>query len=217
MRAGDLCVRNRQKTFIAEYLKDFNATQAAIRAGYSEKSARAIGSENLTKPDIDQAIKQAIAERTMQPSEILIRLSEQARGDLSVFFKIVEEWTFYPLPTYDIIDAKEVIDDSDPDKPKTRISYWVRHIAIDMEKVRDPKYSSLLHKFSDSPKNGIGIEIYNKQSALQILAKMQGMIVDKVDSSGTIRNVNVDLTQELGGALSEEERIFRIKKILGIE
>ena len=40
-----------------------NATQAAIRAGYSEKTARSIGMENLTKPDIEEAIAEARAER----------------------------------------------------------------------------------------------------------------------------------------------------------
>lgn len=49
----------RQTRFVQEYLIDLNATQAAIRAGYSEKAARAIGSENLTKPDIAEAIAKA--------------------------------------------------------------------------------------------------------------------------------------------------------------
>lgn len=43
---------DKQELFAREYLKDLNATQAAIRAGYSEKTARATGSENLSKPDI---------------------------------------------------------------------------------------------------------------------------------------------------------------------
>lgn len=49
----------KQQRFIGEYLVDLNATQAAIRAGYSEKTARAIGQENLTKPDIQDAIQKA--------------------------------------------------------------------------------------------------------------------------------------------------------------
>lgn len=47
----------RQIRFVEEYLIDLNATQAAIRAGYSVKTARKIGSENLTKPDIQAAIQ----------------------------------------------------------------------------------------------------------------------------------------------------------------
>ena len=54
----------KQKAFVAEYLIDLNATQAAIRAGYSEKTARFIGAENLTKPNIAAAVAAAQAERS---------------------------------------------------------------------------------------------------------------------------------------------------------
>lgn len=50
----------RQRLFVAEYLRDKNATQAAIRAGYSEATARVIGPENLRKPAIRLAIDAAI-------------------------------------------------------------------------------------------------------------------------------------------------------------
>ena len=54
----------KQKRFIEEYLIDLNATQAAIRAGYSPDTAKSIGSENLTKPDIQARIARAMAERS---------------------------------------------------------------------------------------------------------------------------------------------------------
>ena len=54
----------KQARFVEEYLVDLNATQAAIRAGYSETTARAIGYENLTKPDIQQAIQERQAKRS---------------------------------------------------------------------------------------------------------------------------------------------------------
>jgi hypothetical protein len=46
----------KQQRFVAEYLIDLNATQAAVRAGYSAKTARKIGSRLLTKEDIQAAI-----------------------------------------------------------------------------------------------------------------------------------------------------------------
>lgn len=54
----------KQKLFCKEYLVDLNATQAAIRAGYSPDSAADIGSENLRKPDIKSAVDKAMAERS---------------------------------------------------------------------------------------------------------------------------------------------------------
>ncbi len=53
----------KQRLFVAEYLVDLNATQAAIRAGYSPKTAQRIGSENLSKPLIQNAIEAAKKER----------------------------------------------------------------------------------------------------------------------------------------------------------
>ena len=54
---------DKQRIFVKEYLIDLNATQAAIRAGYSKDTAQQIGSENLTKPVISDAIAEAKAKR----------------------------------------------------------------------------------------------------------------------------------------------------------
>ena len=54
----------KQQRFVDEYLIDLNATQAAIRAGYSRNSARQIGVENLTKPVIAAAVAKAKRERS---------------------------------------------------------------------------------------------------------------------------------------------------------
>lgn len=53
----------KQLRFCDEYLIDLNATQAAIRAGYSKKTARQIGQENLTKPDIQEYIEKRMSEK----------------------------------------------------------------------------------------------------------------------------------------------------------
>ena len=54
---------DKQKMFVKEYLVDLNATQACIRAGYSEDTARQVGSENLSKPYIQEAIQEAMSKR----------------------------------------------------------------------------------------------------------------------------------------------------------
>lgn len=55
---------DKQELFCNEYLVDLNATQAAIRAGYSEKTANAIGNENLAKPSISIRIQEMQMERS---------------------------------------------------------------------------------------------------------------------------------------------------------
>lgn len=54
---------DKQAAFVQEYIIDLNATQAAIRAGYSKDTAGAIGHENLKKPEIASAITAALAAR----------------------------------------------------------------------------------------------------------------------------------------------------------
>lgn len=57
-------LKDKQERFCQEYLIDLNATQAAIRAGYSQKTAYSIGEENLRKPEIDLRIKELMGERS---------------------------------------------------------------------------------------------------------------------------------------------------------
>ena len=72
----------KQRRFVEAYLLDMNATHAAIRAGYSPKTARAIGAENLTKPNIQAAVQEAQTERAkrvgIDQDYVLKRLHENA-------------------------------------------------------------------------------------------------------------------------------------------
>ena len=77
----------RQQVFIAEYLKCWNASEAARRAGYSEKTATAIGAENLTKPDIAAEIEHRKAAILMSADEVLARLTEQGRAAYAEYFE----------------------------------------------------------------------------------------------------------------------------------
>lgn len=92
----------KQQAFVNEYLIDLNATQAAIRAGYSQDTARQIGSENLSKPDIQLAIEAAQAERAsrtkIDADWVLQRLALEAQADIADIYsengslKPVHEW-----------------------------------------------------------------------------------------------------------------------------
>jgi phage terminase small subunit len=80
----------KQRRFVDEYLVDLNGTQAAIRAGYSRKTARSIAEENLTKPDIARAVtlaQTARAERTeLAADRVLRELARIAFSDIRRLF-----------------------------------------------------------------------------------------------------------------------------------
>ena len=76
----------KQKRFIDYYIETLNATEAAIRAGYSEKTARSIGAENLRKPDIkkyiDDRLKELEDKRIAKAEEVLEHLTAAIRGEI---------------------------------------------------------------------------------------------------------------------------------------
>ncbi|EEM1817977.1 terminase small subunit [Salmonella enterica subsp. enterica] len=97
-----MALTDKQEMFCREYLVDLNATQAAIRAGYSEKTAPVIGSENLTKPNVQDRIAELKGERNakveIDAAYVLRRLVEIDQMDVldimtdDMSIKPVSEW-----------------------------------------------------------------------------------------------------------------------------
>ena len=77
----------KQQKFCDEYIKTGNATQAAIFAGYSKKTAKQIGQQNLTKLDlkayIDERLKQLEDERIADANEVMKFLTSVMRGEVT--------------------------------------------------------------------------------------------------------------------------------------
>jgi phage terminase small subunit len=173
----------KQRVFVANFLKCWNASKAARDAGYSERTAYAIGSELLRKPEIKAAIDLAVEQIEMSANEALIRNTQVGRGDLGDFFRVVDEWTFYPLPTSEILEYKEVDENEgkEDEEPKIRTSYRVRRVVLDVDKLVDPRFSHLVKKFTDSPKNGLGIELYDAQKARRTVLEKEGKLKQHID------------------------------------
>lgn len=93
---------DKQRAFTLEYPKDFNATKAAIRAGYSEKTARQAGSRLLSNVDILKAIENEYARYAMSLEEALSRMASIARG-------VKPEEVEDPLKSSEVIRALEII------------------------------------------------------------------------------------------------------------
>ncbi|MGX8702062.1 terminase small subunit [Caproiciproducens sp.] len=149
---------NKQKRFCEEYLVDLNATQAAIRAGYSPESAASIGSENMQKPDIRARIDKAIAvqsKRTGINADRVVR--ELARIAL-----------LNPKNVINFEDATILANASDDDLAA------VASVRVKIIPTADGE--------------GIEreIKLYDKGKALEQLGRHLGMFTDKVEHSGAI-------------------------------
>jgi phage terminase small subunit len=101
----------KQSRFVEEYLVDLNATQAAIRAGYSEKTAKNIGYEQLQKPEVVEAISAAQvarSERTRIDADwVLRRLADAVDADLADIYD--EHQNLRPIGDWPAIWRKGLI------------------------------------------------------------------------------------------------------------
>lgn len=142
----------KQMVFCREYLKDFNATQAAIRAGYSKKTAGSIGSENLKKPDIQaqvQAFANEMNERTGNDIEkIITELQLIAFGS----FRDVADWDAGGLSI----------------KSSDEIGTAARLVS-EVTESRTDKTSS------------VKIKLHDKLKALELLGRYHKMFTDKIE------------------------------------
>jgi hypothetical protein len=126
------------------------------------------------------------------------RLVEQTQADIGQLFEVVDRWTMTPLPSQKILgeERREYVDEHG----KTQIGtfFHVQQAVVNLERLTDPRYSKLVKKFSDSPRAGISIELYDAQAA----------VVKVLEAQGVLRQSALGLNVDLGGLTDEQlERI----------
>lgn len=163
----------KQQRFVDEYLIDLNATQAAIRAGYSINNADKIGSELLGKTRVSEAISKAMAERSkrtgINQDRIVLELAKIA------FVKIT-----------DVVNSDcEILTDAD---------------EADLAAIESVKVKTIPTKSGEA---GIEreVKLASKLKAIELLGKHLGMWKDKVEVSGleTERNKLDNILTQLRG------------------
>jgi len=158
-------MNDRQKRFVEEYLVDFNATQAAIRAGYSQKTAYAIGSENLRKPEISEAI----SERLMSENEVIARLSDIARGDIKDLMSITSMGFEIKLLKTDA-DGNKVVN------PNTKLIKKIKQkVTTIMPRTQDGEEKEIIET---------DLELYSALDALALLGRHHKLFTDKTEITG---------------------------------
>lgn len=122
MKEGEIVAKltNKQQRFADEYLIDLDGTKAAIRAGYSPKTASVIASENLRKPNICEYIKQRMAEKeaslVADQNEVMRYLTAVMRREMteSVVVTLQKETSTY-VPADDGTMRKQTIKEEVPE------------------------------------------------------------------------------------------------------
>lgn len=173
-------LRNKQRRFVDEYLIDLNATQAAIRAGYSQRTGRDIGCENLAKPNIAAAIQermQARSERTeITQDRVLTELAKLGFSDIRKAIKwgtlgaVTNELTAETL----IENSVELIDSADVDDDTA--------VAI--------------AEISQTPQ-GIKLKMHDKRAALVDIGRHLGMFIERKQITGSVNIIASSLDEAI--------------------
>lgn len=164
-----MAITNKQARFIDEYLRDSNATQAAIRAGYSQKTAGVIGHENLKKPNIAAEIQRRVEEKHMSSDEVLRRLAEHARGDMG-----------------DFLDISSMSFQIDLEKAKEK---GITHL---IKKVKMRTTTTVDKSGIETETHDIEIELYDAQAALVQLGRYHKLFTDKMEVAKKSYRVTID-------------------------
>jgi phage terminase small subunit len=150
---------DKQKAFCEEYLIDFNGTQAAIRAGYSKKTANEIASENLAKPYISAYIKFLQEQRSKRTEvtqdRVLLEIARLAFND--------------PRRAFDgdgnLLPVKQWPDD---------VAAAISSIKVTEMKSGDDEVVTQLKE----------VKFWDKGKQIELAAKHLGMFTDKLQISG---------------------------------
>ena len=152
---------NKQKLFVEEYLISWNAADAALKAGYSPKTAKQTGYENLTKPYLKAKIEERLAESAMSANEVLKRLSDQARASLLPFIKITADGFIY-------------FDFSHPDAKN------YLHLIKKIKTKRVRQITGSGQNAQEWENEWVEVELYDAQAALRDLGRHHALFTDNI-------------------------------------
>lgn len=170
----------KQQRFVQEYLVDFNATQAAIRAGYSAKTAQVIGAENLTKPMVAAEIQRlgakTAAKLEITRENIMQELAAVGFARATDFVRVETE----PAPRLAIhpITGEPI---SVPG------GYYQTVRITDTADLPDDKAAALAGIKQGA--NGIEVKLHDKLRALELLGKAVGLFDSREAPANTENNL----------------------------
>jgi len=149
----------KESRFVDEYLIDLNATQAAIRAGFSKRSADVIASRLVRKPQVSEAIKNGIAERSKKTNIT----AEKVLVELAVV-------GFSSIENYVVADCRVLLAEGAPESAMRALS------SVKTKTYVDDKGNTT---------TDVEYKLWPKVEALQLVARHLGMLVDKLQVGTT--------------------------------
>ncbi|MDW9772563.1 terminase small subunit [Sinorhizobium meliloti] len=165
----------KQRAFVREYLVDLNATQAAIRAGYSAKTAKEQGARLLTNVHVAAAVAAAMQLRAKRTEITADRvLQELAKIGFSDIRKAVK-WQS------SLITEEDNPEGGDIAVVKTVVTNNVQLVASDE---LDDETAAAISEISQNATGGLKVKFHDKRAALVDIGKHLGMFTEKHEVTG---------------------------------
>ena len=179
----------KQQRFCDEYLIDLNATQAAIRAGYSEKTACEQGARLLANVKVQKYLQKRKTDRIerteITQDMVLLELANIAFSNAADYASVVEKDATIQCENGAIMPLYDA--DGNPVKYRTVEPVLTADLTENQKRAL-----SVIKKGRD----GFEIKPYDKIRALELLGKHLGMFTDKVEVTGEVNNPMAGLTTE---------------------
>ncbi len=175
-----MALTDKQRRFVEEYLIDLNATQAAIRAGYSKKTAKVIATQLLHNKDVQDYLvqrREEIAKHTdITPEKVLRLWWEQANVDVNE----IVEYRREACPACWPEDSQNHDPNSDCEKCRGE-GYGNLHIN-DSRKLKGA--AKRLYNGVQIGKDGIKVLMLDRDKALENVARHLGMFIERKEITG---------------------------------
>ncbi len=164
----------KQKLFCEEYLIDLNATQAAIRAGYSENTAMEQGYQLLQKTSVCERIQHLMDERhertKIEADKVLEDIAKITSSKITDFLEIIEK---------NVVIGYEK--DKDGDRDYTKPITQKKKVVDVKETIKmNPEAIPAISEVKKT-KHGISIKLYDKLKALELLGKHLKLFADQLE------------------------------------
>lgn len=162
----------KQQRFVEEYTVDCNGAQAAVRAGYSKKTAKEQASRLLTNVNVKEAIQKRLSEMAMEADEALKRLADIARGSVDPFMSADDNGNVYiHLGT---------------DEAKSNYNL--------LRKVKQTKTTTRGKDDYEREEVRTEFELHDAKSALVDILKMHGRFTDRIEIKTELTVKGLDFT-----------------------
>jgi len=153
-------LKGKERKLVIEFLRDLHQRNAAIRAGYSEKTADVQASQILRKLKVRAAVNAGLALHAMPADEVLARLSQQARGSMAPFIRRDTDGDLYGF-----------------DLSATQPLHLLKKASVTRRRQKDDRDALVTVET-------VTIELYDAQAALALLGKHHKLFVDRTEVTG---------------------------------